>query len=192
MSLTVYLFIGVVVLLFGLLVWALQGPPKRSLPALDELKLGETERPHATYLPQIQQALGEHDLKFLQTRGAPSLVIRVRNERSHVALLYLHALREDFQKLLRLARVITVLSPQVIAMQEFDRFRLVMKFAWRYQLIRACLKLGLAPLPPVRDLSLMLSTLSARIEFAMTELGERAVLASEMASSLDRRDVDLT
>jgi hypothetical protein len=162
------------------------------MPGLDALKLGEAERPHATYLPQIQQALDKHDLKFLEARGAPSLVIRVREERLHVALLYLEALRNDFRKLLRLAKLISVLSPEVIAMQEFERLRLAVEFAWRYQWIRAGLKLGLAPLPQVRDLSQMLSVLSARIESAMTELGERAALASEMASSLERRDVDLT
>jgi hypothetical protein len=192
MSLTIYLFAGAVILLILLLAWGMRHQPKRGLPGLDELNLGAGERPHATYLPQIQQALEKHDLKFLESRGAASLVIRVRKERLHVALLYLQALHGDFQRLLRLAKVISALSPQVIAMQEFERLRLVMKFTWRYQWTRVCLMLGLAPLPQVRDLSRMLSTLSARIEIAMTELGERAALAAETASALDRRDVNLT
>jgi len=192
MSPILYLSIGAVVLLVSLLAWALKSLPNRGLPGLDELNSSETNRSHATYLPQIQQALQQNDLEFLELRGAPTLVNRVRKERSHIALLYLDALRSDFQKLLNMARVIAVLSPRVAAIQEFERLRLVAEFMCRYQFTRACLKLGLAPLPQVRDLSFLLGALSARVECAMTELGERAVLASEMSSSLERRDVDFT
>jgi hypothetical protein len=95
----------------------------------------------------------------------------------------LSAVREDFQSLLRLAKVIAVLSPEVAALQEFERIRLTLKFAWRYQVIRMELRAGLAPIPRLDALTDFVSSLSVRMETAMTELGERAALAAELASS---------
>jgi len=74
----------------------------------------------------------------------------VRRERRHVAVAYLAALREDFQSLLRMARVIAVLSPELDAIREFERLHLTAKFAWQYEMIRWKLLAGVAPVPQLK------------------------------------------
>ena len=66
------------------------------------------------------------------------------------------------------------------------------QFALRCRMIRAELLLGLAPLPQLSGLSQMVSGFAVRMETAITELGERAALAAELASSLERRGIDLS
>jgi hypothetical protein len=107
-----------------------------------------------------------------------------------VALAYLAELRRDFQRLLEMARVIAVLSPEVAAVEEFERLRLTVRFRWRFEMIRMGLWAGLAPLPQLSGLGNVVSGLSVRIERAVKELVERAAMASALASSLDRRGTD--
>lgn len=192
MSVTVYLMFALAVALLGLVVWALRGPRKQ------EKHGGRPDLPqeagvrHVSFLPQIQQALGQEDDEFLREKGPKRLRRRVRQERQRVALAYLSALRKDFENLLRVARIIAVLSPEVVAVQELERLRLTVKFAWRYELIRVKLWTGMATLPQLDGLSHLVSGLSVRMEAAMKELGERAAIAAELASALERRGLDAT
>jgi hypothetical protein len=115
----------------------------------------------------------------------------VRRERLRVALAYLAAVRGDFQSLLRTAKVFAVLSPEVAAVHELERLRLTAKFTWHYQMIRWKLLAGFAPVPQLHRLSNLVSGLSVRMEMAMRELGERAAAAAELASSVNRRGLDV-
>jgi hypothetical protein len=188
-----YTFILAVAVLLFLLAWSLRAPKKRRAPSLDPVSsLEDPDRRHATYLPQIQRALASADFEFLASRASGRLARRVRKERRRIALAYLSGVQEDFQRLLKLARVIAVLSPEVGTAQEFERMRLAVQFALRCHMIRAELLLGLAPLPQLSGLSQMVSGFAVRIETAITELGERAALATELASSLERRGADLS
>ncbi len=117
---------------------------------------------------------------------------RIRHERRRVALAYLAVLRGDFQSLLRMAKVIAALSPEVAAVHEFERLRLTAKFAWQYEMIRWKLLAGFATVPQLDGLSDLVSGLSVRMEAAMKELGERAAAAAELASSINRRGLDVT
>jgi len=186
-----FLFMGFVSVLVLALGWALRTPRRPRELRRDIQPLDTASERHVTYLPQIRQALAQPDFDFLSERVSSDMRRRVRRERLHVALSYLAALREDFQRLLRMARVIAALSPEVAAAHEFERIRLTAEFNWRYQLTRCRLFLGFAPLPQLDGLSNLVSGLSVRIEAAMKELGERAALATELASSMDRRGVDL-
>jgi hypothetical protein len=143
------------------------------------------------YLPQIKQALSSADLTFLTNRGTQGLMHRVRRERKQVALGYLEALKTDFERLLRLAKIIAVLSPAVSALHEWERFRLGLTFRWRYEMIRLRLIAGFALTPQLGNLSNLVSGLHVRIETAMQELGERAALATKMASALGRGGMDV-
>jgi len=186
-----FLFLGFVAVLIAALGWALWTPEKRRKHRRNARPLEACREHHVAYLPQIQQALAESDYDFLSRRVSRDVRRRVRRERLHVVLSYLAALREDFRSLLRMAKVIAVLSPEVAAAHEFERLRLTAEFSWRYQLTRYKLFLGFAPLPQLDSLSNLVSGLSVRIEAAMKELGERAALAADLASSMDRRGVDL-
>ncbi|HVS88422.1 MAG TPA: hypothetical protein VHF01_09410 [Candidatus Acidoferrum sp.] len=192
MSFLFSFYVILVVLLLLLLGWALRTPRKRGGISVGPATLEETGQPHVTYLPQIRQALAPADLEFLASRASAKLTRGVRKERRRIALIYLSAVQEDFQRLLRLARVIAVLSPEVCTAQEFERLRLGVQFTLRSQMIRMRLLCGIGTLPQLSGLSQMVSAFAVRMETAITELGERAALATELASSLERRGVGLS
>jgi hypothetical protein len=182
---------GAVAVLLVLLFWAARPSRRQDQPAPPPLEsMEEPARQHATYFGVIRQAMSEEDLAFLATRGPVRLVRRAHKERQRIALLYLADLRADFERLLRLARVIAVLSPEVPASHEFERLRLTARFSWRYQLVRLGLYAGLLLLPQLSGLSQIVSELAFRMESAMKDLGERAAVAAELASTLNRGGLD--
>ena len=190
MSLYFYIFVGLVGLLLFVFLWALRQPrPSAKRPR--GLSLPEQcGCQHATHLPEIKQALARSDFEYVRRKGFHQLEQRVRKERRQVALAYLTGLREDFQNLVDVARIIAVLSPELAAVHEFEKLRLTMKFRWHFELLRIQLWAGFAPLPELSGLANVVSGLSMRMEKAIAELGERAALASRLASSLDGRGVD--
>ena len=183
MSVFFYLFFGLIGLFLLLFGWSMRKVQRRGKAPVDAAALQESGRGHVAYLPQIRQALGIADSKYLLQKAPRALARRVREDRRRVALAYLFAVKEDFEGLSRLAKIIAVLSPEVAAVQEFERVRLTAKFTWRYEVIRMQLRAGLAPLPRLDALSDYVSSMSVRMETAMKELGERAALATELTSS---------
>jgi hypothetical protein len=184
------LLFGLGILLLLLLAWVLRDPRKPAKLGADLSSAGELDRRHVNYFPQVKQALAAEDFAFLASRGSRAMARLVRKERQKIALAYLACLRSDFLKLWRLARVITSMSQQVGAKQELERLRLGLAFTWHYEMIRIKFLLGFAPLPELGSLSEVISRLSIRLETAMKDLGERAALAAQLASSLDRRGLD--
>lgn len=186
------IFAGVGLLLV-LLLWLIR-PPRRDFTGMvaDPLSaLEQTGRRHATYFGVIRQAMSPAEFEFLKERGRARLGRRTHRERQRIALLYLLELREDFEGLLHLARVIAVLSPELHVAHEFERLRLTLRFSWRYHIALMALRSGFLFLPQLSDLSLIVSGLAARMDGLMQELGERASAALEIASSLDRRRLDV-
>jgi len=191
LNVTLFLFFGFVVVLLLLLFWALRGPRKLTKPEAGTHFLQETGKRHVDFLPQIRQALAENDSLYV-FQNAPAFVARrVRRERRRIALAYLSAVREDFHNLLRMASLVARLSPEVVALHEFERIRLTVVFAWHYQMVHLQLRAGLIPILGLDGLSDLVSGLSVRMETAMNELGERAALAAEIASSFDGRGSDV-
>jgi hypothetical protein len=189
---TLFILAAVIVLLV-LLFWALRSPRPGNHVGVRGLEYAEEPaRQHATYFGVIRQAMSEEDFEFLAARGPVRLVRRAHKERQRIAMLYLANLRADFQRLLRLARVIAVLSPEIAVSHEFERLRLTVRFFWRYQMVVLGLYAGLLLLPQLGGLSQMVNELAFRMERAMRELGERAAVAAELASTLNRRGLDAT
>jgi hypothetical protein len=186
-----YFFFGLIGLLLLLFAWALRTPHRRGRTLPDVNILEGPGCGSVAHLPQIRQAFAEADFGFLSQRVPDAVVRRVRRERRRVAWAYLSDVKEDFQCLLRTAKIISLLSPELAAVQEFERVRLTIKFNLRYRLLQFQLHAGLAPIPRLHGLSELVSGLSVRMETAMKELGERAALATEMASSLDGRGSDI-
>ncbi len=187
LSVTLILFFGPIALLLLALGWTLWKPRERKNLQTDPRWLEERGQRHTTHLPQIRQALAPADYNYLSKRAPRGVQRRVRRERVGIALAYLAALRGDFESLVRMARVIALLSPEVVATREFERLRLIAKFVWRYQMIRWKLLAGFAPMAQLDGLSDLVSGLSVRMEAALNELGERAAAAAELASSMNRR-----
>ncbi len=190
MSVALFLLIGLVAILLVLLVWALSGPQTQTKLEAGPGFVEEPGRRHVSFLPQIRQALAKTDDEYLSEKGLRVLRRRVRRERRDVALAYLSAVRGEFQNLMQMARIMAKLSPEVAALQEMERLALMVKFDWRYEMIRMQLRAGVAPIPRLDGLSDLVSGLSVRMEMAMKELGERAALAAELASSFQRGGTD--
>lgn len=185
-----YLILVTVGLLLLLLLWSVRSSKGRKTRPAGGMIPEESRRSHVTYWPQIQQALSDVDAKYLATMVSKELRNDVARERRHIALVYLLALREEYQRLVRLAKVIAVLSPEVVAMRELERLRLTLEFTWRFEWIRLTLLAGWTPMAQLGALSNLLSGLSVRLEAAMKELGERAAFAAELASFPDRRRIN--
>lgn len=173
--------IGLAVLLF----WALRGASERKCGE-EGLSVIENAPRHVSHMAQIRQALDDADLRFAASKGGEFLAARLRRERRQVVLLYLGAIRKDFEKLLRIARIIALLSPDVSSAREYERLRLSIAFRLRFQLIKLRLMIGGLVLPQADVLGEMVSTLAGQIETAMAKLGERAALAAELAVQSDQ------
>ena len=190
MTITFYFFLAIVGILFLLFLWSLRSPRRHvSSAELPSAIPQNLQGSHVSHLPQISRALAPTDFEFASKRIPREALRKMRKERRQVALAYLSALRAELDQLIRTARVIAALSPQVAAGQELERALLTLNFLWRYRIIRMSLWAGFAPLPQLSDLSNLLSGYSVRLEEAMKEMGERAALVAEMVSPADRRRI---
>jgi hypothetical protein len=189
LSLSLLLFLGPVVILLLLFVWLL----RKSNGQAGAASVGSLEEEfggsHVTYLRQVRQAFSKEDYDFVSGKISQEMQRRMRQERKRIALSYLLALRGEFHKLLRTARVIAALSPEITGVQELERLRLTAIFLLRYRILWISLWAGFVPLPQISNLSNLLSGLSVRLEAAMKELGERAAQVTEMVSSDHRRRI---
>jgi hypothetical protein len=188
---TIVLFSVIVACLVAALVWALCPPAMRKSFADEPASLEEVGPRHCTYLPLVRQALSAKDFSFLESRRSGKLAKRLRKERRRIALSYLANLHDDFLRLLRVAKAIATLSAEIATAQELERIWLSFQFAFRYRVLWIGLFIGLPSLGRLDGLSQMVSELAVRMETAISELGERAAIAAQVASSLDRRSVDL-
>src|SRR5216683_3795477 len=146
-----FLPFGAVGVLLALLFWALC--PRRANRAAATGSMEKPASQHTTYFAVIRQAMSHEDFEFLAARAPVRLVRRAHQERQRIALLYIENLRADFQRLLRLASVITVLSPEIAASHEFERLRLSVRFSWRYRIVLLGLYAGHLLMPQLSGLS---------------------------------------
>lgn len=184
-----YVLFGAALLLLLLLVGLLHSSPDRRGKGGG---LEDQARSNIEYCPQIQQALSSADREFLVARAGSKRAREVVRQRRRATLDFLSALDDEFSQLLRLARVIAKLSPEVAPLQEFERVRLGMVFHFHLQAIRLRLALSAAGGTHLSAVSDIVSRLNVRMATAMNELGERAALASELASAVDRSDAHFT
>ena len=190
MSLAFYLFFAVIALLLVLFFRSLRNPKGPAVPAPSSAILQDLQASHVTHLPQIRRALAPADFAFASQRIPREALRRMQRERRKVALAYLSALRAELERLLRTARIVAALSPEVAGGQELARIVLTLNFLWRYRVIRMCVWAGFSPLPQISDLGDLLSAYNVRLEEAIRELGERAAMVAGMVSSPDRRRID--
>jgi len=64
------------------------------------------------------------------------------------------------------------------------------QFNWRYQMVRAALRIGMVPARRIESLSHVVSELAVKMEMAISEFGERATMAAKMGSPFDGQGVD--
>ena len=185
----VFYFVAVVaagLALAGLLFWAFRGAGQRK--NLDHNSGGLDNVPSPVdSVAQIRQSMDPADFEFAKNKCGRELPARLRRERRRVTLLYLTAIRKDFEHSLRVARIIAVLSPEVSSSQEYERIRLALIFRWRLQMIKIRLLLGLIPQPQLTALWQMAASMALQMEETMAKLGERAALAAELALQSEKQ-----
>ncbi|HEY6127723.1 MAG TPA: hypothetical protein VIW23_06025 [Candidatus Acidoferrum sp.] len=166
--------------LLGLLFWALRGASRRKS---DEQGMSALESApcHLRNMAQIRQSMDAADLEFAKAKAGNDLAARLHRERRRITLLYLSAIRNDFEQSLRVARIIAVLSPEISGSHEYERLRLSILFRSRFQMVRLRLLIGIIPQPQIFALGEMTASLAMQLEEAMAQLGERAALAAELA-----------
>jgi hypothetical protein len=179
-SYSAVLFASIALVLLLVMAWLAFSGTRRG-PGFVRRGCPEQERLHISYLRQIKQALSDSDFMYLDDLGYPALAKRIRKERRRIALGYLACLRVEFEKVLHLARMVAAMSPNVAVAQEVHGLRLNLGFSCRYYWIYFRLISGLAPQEAIGNLSNMVSALTVRMEEAMAELGERAVLGAALS-----------
>jgi hypothetical protein len=179
MSLSTVLFILFAILLVVLLAWASR-PPKRQIPSGLDVFEALSQSRHCLHLPQILQILHPEDTEYLRAGGHIELMRTVRQERRRVALSYLERLQEEFETLLEISRVLAVMSPEVVGMQEFERWKLSVAFGVNCAWLRWRLRLGLPPIAGLMQLTEMATKIVGELEAATSRVAEATVGGSEL------------
>lgn len=178
MSLPLIFLVFFAILLVGLLVWALRPPAHRIRPALDVFEALRQSR-HVFRMSQIIQTLQPQDTEFLARAGQATLMQTIRRERRTIALSYLQQLQEEFEMLLEISRVLAVMSPDVIAMEEMERWKLSLAFAANCTFLRWKLRLGIRPFSGFTLLSNMATSFARRLQAATTRIAEATVQSAQ-------------
>jgi hypothetical protein len=186
MSLPIILFIAFAVVLLVLLVWTVR-PAKQVPLSVDHVLDTLCQKRHYARLPQILQCLRQDDTDFLYARGHHELGDRLRRERKRIALRYLTQLEDEYQLLLETSRILAKIAPEISMTDEFQLFRLKVRFVVCCRYLRWRLRLGLQPWDLFGILSDMEGDITLRLEAATAHMGERAALASEFPSFLQDR-----
>jgi hypothetical protein len=178
MSLPVLLLVLFALLLVALLAWALRPPVHQTKPDLDVFEALQQSR-HASRISQVMQALQPEDTEYLRESGQVELMRTLRRQRKRIALHYLDQLREEFEMLLEISRVLAVMSPEVIGMEEMERWKLSLSFAATCAFLKWRLRLGLEPFSGFTLLSKMATDIVRQLDTATTRIAEAAVRSSE-------------
>ncbi len=167
-------FLLIPLLLVVILAWALR-PARPRLLSPDNVLDALGQQRHYSRLSQIQQALQPEDTAYVRARGHKTLAAQLHRERKQIALKYVRAVEEDYQTLLGASRMLAVLSPEVIAIQEWERLKLSARFSWNCAVLRWRLRTGRAPWRVLGAVSDMASQMSYRLEAATSKVGELAL-----------------
>ena len=175
-SLLFFIFFALVVL--SLLLWASRPVKHQFTPGMDIFEALSQSR-HCYRFQQVMQALRPEDTEYLGEIGQASLMKVLRQQRRGVALIYLDCLQKEFETLLEISRALAVMSPEVIAMEEMERWRLSVAFAAHCAFLKWKLRLGLQPFSGFTLLSDMATNIARQLEAATTRIAETAVRGSE-------------
>jgi len=184
-SLLFFLFFALVLLALLLLAArSSKHPPSPSIDVFESL----SQSRHCSRLSQIQQALRPEDTEYLRENGHTGLVQELRQQRRRIALIYLGHLQEEFEMLLEISRALAVMSPEVLGIQELERWKLSAAFAINCAYLRWRLRLGLQPASGFTLLSNMATEITRQLENATTRIAEAAVRGAEQ-SALGRKNI---
>ena len=174
MSLT-FLFFGLLALLVIALLLLASRPSNRQFTPPTDVFEALSQSRHCSRLSQIVQALRPGDTEYLRETGQVALMQTLRWQRRRIALHYLDQLQQEFEMLLEISRVLAVMSPEVIAVEEMERWKLSLAFAANCAFLKWRLRLGLQPFSGFALLSNMATSFARRLEAATTRIAEATV-----------------
>jgi hypothetical protein len=125
---------------------------------------------HCRYFFQMRHAFSGEDAAYLARRGSPDVCRRWRKAVRRARRTYLAALREDFSRLNRLARLLALYSPQVQARQEAELLLLNLHFQLFYAIVLLRFWLGRPSADPVGQIASLIGSLGSRLEQAALAL----------------------
>jgi hypothetical protein len=172
----VFLFALLTVALLGALYW-LSHRARRDTRGTDLLRTLSADSllpQHYRYFPQVCRALSAEDARFLDLRAAPAARRAARQARRTVALQFLTGLRDDYQKLDRLARVLASLAPSANQRREAHRISLALKFGFRWRVVWLEIWSGAAPVSQLQSMAGLIGGLAAQMQTSMNTLQESA------------------
>jgi hypothetical protein len=188
MSLPIILLVLFALLLVGLLAWALRPPTRPLRPALDVFEALSRPR-HCSRISHVVQALQPEDTEYLRETGQVAVMQALRQQRRRIALNYLDQLQKEFEELLEISRVLAVMSPKVIGIQEMERWKLSVAFAVNCVFLKWKLRLGLRPFSGFALLSNMATDMARQLDMATTQIAEAAVRGTKN-SALGQENMD--
>lgn len=177
MSVPVLLLVLFALFLVGLLAWALRPPTRKNRPSLDIFETLAQSR-HYSRMSQILNALRPEDTEYLRETGQLVLMQTLRRQRRQIALGYLDHLQQEFDELLEISRVLAVMSPEVIGMEESERWKLSVLFTANCAFLRWKLRWGLQPFSGLALLSNMAVSITRQLDTATTQIAQATVHAS--------------
>ena len=119
---------------------------------------------HCRYFPQMRHALSLDDAAWLAGRGSPAIYRPWKKALRRAGRLYLAGLREDFARLNRLARLVSLYSPQVRARQEAELLRLNLRFQLLYQMVLLQFWLGRPAVGHLGQMASLIGSLGSRLQ----------------------------
>lgn len=169
---SVFLFSLVTLALLGALYWLSRrmSTDRGAAHLLETLSAEDLLPHHYKYFPQIRQALSPEDGRFLGTRANAATRRLARRARRHSALRFMEGLREDYNRLDRLARTLTALAPSASSQREIERVFLFVRFNFLWTLVWMSLWTGATPIVQLRSLADLIGSLAARLETSMAAL----------------------
>jgi hypothetical protein len=183
-------FLALAVVLIALLFWATRPPKAIPYPVQDIFELLSLQR-HCMRLPFIQQALQPEDTEFLGKTGNKPLMREIRAQRRRIALHYLDQLQQEFETLLEISRAMAVMAPEVVAVEEIERWKLSLAFAMNCTVLRCRLWLRLRPVSGFASIATMTTGMVRHLEAATASIAENALGAVEFPElDLNEREGD--
>ncbi|MGB7023479.1 MAG: hypothetical protein WBD73_06745 [Candidatus Acidiferrales bacterium] len=157
------------------LVWLLFGPRTiASPPTIGDLQIEKVLPVNCRHFPQISQLLSQEDTQFMRERAPHHIQSKWRAERRRILKQYLNGLRQDFERLERLARLIAAFSPEIRKRQEWEWVWLALQFHFSYRMVTLKLAIGSFSPEGLAGLTEMIAGLTSELENRMALIAEHS------------------
>jgi hypothetical protein len=134
---------------------------------------------HCRYFPQVRHAFSPDDGEYLANRGSREVYKRWERSRRKAGRMYLAALREDFARLGRLSRALSLHSPQLKARREAEILWLDVRFQFLYGVVATRLLLGQSAADDLGNIASLIGAWGSRLEQAAMALTPPASAVSQ-------------